>query len=175
MVNKKILALAIIGLVIASAGLATAMFYYLQPLQVSIKDAPYDDLISINVEISAIQIHNVDEARWITLVECNCISNCTCDCSCNCSTSGEEEPICKYDLVAGTYDTIRIKFNHIRLQYNNGTLGDVEKFQNQNMVQNYWLEIHINFTYDGSGGKILFDITVDSNYEAVVTIVEATP
>ncbi len=167
MVNKKILALAIIGIVALSGGLTAAVLYFLEPLQISIKDAPYDDLVSINVDISAIEIHNLDEARWIPLMQGNC--------TCNCSVSGEEEPIPNNDLVAGTYDLIRIKFNHIQLQYNNGTFGTVGSFQNHNMVQNFWLEIPITFEYDGIGGKILFDITIDSNYEANVTIVEATP
>jgi hypothetical protein len=171
MVKNKILAIAVIGLIIASAGITTAMIYFLQPLQLSIKDAPYDDLVSINVDISAVEIQNVDQARWIPLMQAAKEGDCTC----NCSVSGEEESVATSRLVAGTYDMIRIKFNHIRLQFNNGTLGEVDKFQNHVMIQNYWLEIPINFTYDGLGGKILFDITIDSNYEAVVTIVQATP
>ncbi len=82
------------------------------------------------------------------------------------------EQICNSDLSPGTYDIIRIKFNNIKLHYNNGSLYELNKFQNQIQIQNYWLEIPINFTYDGAGGEVLFDVSVNSDYEAVVTIVQ---
>lgn len=154
--------------IIAAAGIVSvALINLLSPLQVSIKDAPYDDLVSINVDIAAVEIHREDLPRWISLMN-------GFERRLNCSVTGEEESISRPHIGSGTYDIIRIKFNHIRLRYNNGSLYEVNKFENQNMVQNFWLEIPIDFVYDGTGGKVLFDITVNNDFEAVVTIIQTT-
>jgi len=154
--------------IIATAGIVSfALVTMLSPLELTIKDAPYDDLVSINVDISAVEIHRTDLARWISLMNGN-------ENRLNCSIDGTEETISRPNMGAGTYDIIRIKFNHIRLRYNNDSLYEVDKYESQNTVQNFWLEIPINFVYDGAGGKILFDITINDNSEAVVTIIQTS-
>ncbi|HUX98431.1 MAG TPA: DUF4382 domain-containing protein [Candidatus Deferrimicrobium sp.] len=159
-------AVALLVIIVASAGLLSVMMFTLfGPIKILIKDAPYDDLVSINVDIAAVEIQKVDEARWITLMQ-------GAERRLNCSVTGEAEEICKSDISAGTYDLMRINFNHIHLRFNNGSLYEVDKYENQNTVQNYWLEIPINFTYDGAGGYILFDITINEDCEAVVTIIQ---
>ncbi len=151
---------------IASAGIFSYfLISSIMPLEVLIKDAPYDDLVSINVDIAAVEIHKSDEARWIPLME-------GYERQLNCSVTGEVEKVCRSDLTAGHYDLMRIKFNHIRLRYNNGSLYELDKYENQNTVQNLWLEIPIDFNYDGGGGHVLFDVTVNNDYEAVVTIID---
>ncbi len=162
--KKKVWAPLVIAIIAIAGITTTVLLLNLGRLQVSIKDAPYDDLVSINVDISAIEIQEEGENRWISLMQGNTY--------CNCSVDGEEESICKTFLSAGTYDLIRIKFNHIRLRFNNDSLFEIDKYENKNLVQNFWLTIPIDFVYDGLGGKILFDITINDDYEAVVTIVQ---
>jgi hypothetical protein len=160
-------AVALLVIIVASAGLLSYMMVALfGPIKILMKDAPYDDLVSINVDISAVEIQKEGEARWITLMQGT-------ERRLNCSVTGEVEQVCKSDISAGTYDLMRIKFNNIHLRFNNGSLYEVDKYENQNMVQNYWLEIPINFTYDGAGGYILFDITINDDCEAIVTIIQA--
>ncbi len=167
MENKTAQVLMIVA-IIATAGIVSfTVISLFQPLDLSIKDAPYDDLVSINVDIAAVEIHRIDQARWISLMSGN-------QKRLNCSVNGTEENINRPHIGAGTYDIIRIKFNHIRLRYSNGSLYEVDKYENQNMVQNFWLEISIDFTYDGSGGQVLFDVTINDNYEAVVIIVQTS-
>ena len=168
MVNKKILVPLLAICIVTTGFLIYFMTVNTGTLQVSIKDAPYDDLVSINVDISAIQIQKVNTTNWVPLIQCD-------QKLLNCSVTGEEESVCRAELDTGSYNLIRIKFNHIQLRYNNDSLHEVDKYANQNQVQNFWLEIAIDFTYDGAGGKILFDITINNDYEAVVTIVQATP
>jgi len=165
MFNKKIWISLLIVSVVTTGILAAFLILNQGPLQILIKDAPYDNLVSINVDVAAVEIHKQDENRWIPLMS-------GVEKRVNCSVTGEVERICDATLETGTYDMIRIKFNHIRLHYHNGTLCELQKYENQNMIQNLWLNFTINFTYDGAGGQILFDITVNNNYEAVVTIVK---
>jgi hypothetical protein len=167
LVNKKIL-IPLIALALVSAGFISYFsIAYASKLTIAIKDAPYDGLVYINADVAAIELRQGNAGRWYPIINAARI--------CNCSVNGTEEEICKADLPAGTYDTIRIKFNRIRLRYNNNSLVEVQKFENQNTIANNWVEISINFVYDGIGGKMLFDITVNNDLEAVVTIVYATP
>jgi hypothetical protein len=163
MANQKVWIALLIGCIATAGILSYFLIVNLGQMEILIKDAPYDDLVSINVDIAAVEIHKEDEARWIPLMNGQ-------EKQINCSVTGEVEKICRSDLAGGTYDLIRIKFNHIRLRFNNDSLYELDKYENQNQVQNLWLEIPINFTYDGVGGQILFDITVNNNYEAVVTV-----
>jgi len=166
--NKKLLIIPILIVSLVSVGFITyfavSMF---SPLQVSIKDAPYDGLVSINADVAAVELRQNGAGRWYPIINA--------ERACNCSVTGEEEEICKANLPAAIYDTIRIKFSRIRLQYNNGSIYDVTKFNNMITIQNTWLELSINFIYDGIGGKILFDITIDDNLNAVVTILYGIP
>ncbi|NHI92378.1 MAG: DUF4382 domain-containing protein [Candidatus Lokiarchaeota archaeon] len=168
MMNKKLLLIPILVVSLITVGFISYFaISMVSPLQVSIKDAPYDGLVSINADVASVELRQNGIGRWYTIINAERV--------CNCSVTGEEQEICKANLPAGTYDTIRIKFNRIRLQYNNGSLYEVTKFNNMNAIQNTWIEIPINFIYDGVGGKILFDITIDDNSTAVVTILYATP
>ena len=168
MLEKKTGQILFLVGIIATAGiLSLVVIHLLTPVELSIKDAPYDDLVSINVDIAAVEIHRTDHARWYSLMSGN-------EVRVNCSVTGDEEIISRPHMGPGTYDIIRIKFNKIQLRYNNDSLYEVDKYESQNLVQNFWMEIPINFVYDGGGGKILFDITINNNYEAVVTIIETT-
>ena len=166
--NRKLVVIPILIISLISVGFITYFaISTLSPLQVSIKDAPYDGLVSINTDVAAVELRQNGIGRWYPIINA--------ERACNCSVTGEEEEICKANLPAGVYDTIRIKFSRIRLQYENGSLYEVTKFNNMITIQNTWLEISINFVYDGIGGKILFDISVDDNLNAVVIILYANP
>ncbi|MFX1295821.1 MAG: DUF4382 domain-containing protein [Promethearchaeota archaeon] len=166
MVSKKVPVLLMIGCLCTVGILCVTYLLNQKPLEISIKDAPLDELVSINVDIAALQVQKEDQVNWITLMEGSR--------QLNCSVSGEQETICRSDISPGTYNIMRIKMNNIKLRFNNNSLYEVNKYENQNMVQNQWYEFNINFTYDGTGGKILLDITINNDLEANIIIIQAT-
>ena len=164
MKNKKIYIPLIVAILVATGFISYAVIASASPLTISIKDAPYDSLVSIDVDIAAVEIQQSGIARWYPLVNAPR--------TCNCSVDGTVEDICKADIPAGTYTSIRIKLNKIRLQYNNNSLIDVK---NRNTICNVWLEYPINFIYDGIGGQVLFDVSINDDLEAVIVIMYANP